>query len=82
MQQRGGLQLACGSAGHCRRIGKTPVGPLLDDGVAAQLRMAQDQRIDARDPAGLQDLKALLAKWMERMGDSRPSQRGIGLLCS
>jgi len=44
--------------------------------------MAQAQSFDAGNSSDLQNNKPVTAKRMKRMGDQRPSQRGIGQECS
>ena len=61
---------------------QAPVGPLAGDGVAAPIGMAEYEGIGARHASRLEDLKALAAQRMERMGDRRPSQTGIVGVCS
>ena len=61
---------------------QAPVGPLAGDGVAAPIGMAENEGIGARDASRLEDLKALAAQRVERMGDRGPSQTGIVSVCS
>ena len=63
-------------------IWKSPVRPLLSDRIAASVRMSENEGIDARHASRLEDLKALAAQWVERMGDRRPSQTGFVGVCS
>jgi hypothetical protein len=44
--------------------------------------MAENESIGARDAADLEDFKVLAMQRVERMGDRRPSQTGIGGVCS
>ena len=43
---------------------------------------AQDEPVDPRDAALVQDRKPLPAEWMERVGDLSPSRRLVGTMCS
>ena len=61
---------------------QAPIGPLLGDGVAAPIGMPENQGVGARHASRLEDLKALAAQRVERMGDRRPSQTRIVGVCS
>ena len=62
--------------------GNGPVSPLPGNGMRAFLWMTQDQRFDACDFTGLQDLETLTAKRMEGVGDDGPSQKRVVRMCS
>jgi len=64
------------------RLWEAPVGPLLGDRVAAPIGMPENEGIGARHASRLEDLKALAALRVERMGDRRPSQTRIVGVCS
>jgi len=63
-------------------VWQAPVGPLSGDGVAAPIGMPENEGIGARHASSFEDLKALAAQRVERMGDRRPSQTGIIGVCS
>ncbi len=67
---------------HGARISKTPIRPVLGDGVTAAVGVAEDEGVDARGAPGLEDLKALAMQRVEWMGDRRPPQTGVVGLCS
>ncbi len=82
VHEQGGVELGGASVLSSRYVRQTPIGPVLDDGVAAPLRVAKNETVDAGSAARLQDLKSLTTQWMERMGDGGPSQTEGRVMCS
>ena len=57
------------------------VSPLLRNRKGAHRRSLQEQGIDTRYPAGLEDRKTLAVQRVKGMRDLRPSQRGTAMMC-
>jgi len=59
-----------------------PIGPFARNAEAAAIYMTEQQCVDARDAARLEDRKTLAPEWMKRMADLSPSQMLVERLCS
>ena len=78
VHEQGGVEHVLSS----RYARQPPIRPILDDGVAAPLRVAKNEAVDAGGTARLEYLKSLATQRMERMGDGSPSQTKVGVVCS
>ena len=61
---------------------RTPIGPFAGNAEASAFYMTQQQCVDARHPARLQDREALSSEGMKRMADLSPTQMLVERLCS
>ena len=70
------------SAGASLRARRRPIGPFPRHRERAEIRIAQAQRLDARDTSDLQNIESPATQGMERVDDFSRSQRLVGPECS
>jgi hypothetical protein len=70
------------SAGTSLPARRRPIGPFPRHRERAEIRIAQAQRLDARDTSDLQYIEPPAAQGMERVDDFGRSQRLVGPECS
>ncbi len=82
VHEQGGVEFGGKRVLCSRYLRQSPIGPVLDDGVTAPVRVAKNEAVDTGGTARLEYLKPLATQRVERMGDGGPSQTEVSAVCS